>query len=117
MKKLLQVVSIVSAVAVALAFAVPGRAADKPEKPKAEHHQLTGVIDAIDAAASTVTVKGRVDTKTFKVTDKTKISTADKKEAALADLKAGDKVTVVCGEGDVATRIMPARPPVKKEKK
>jgi Cu/Ag efflux protein CusF len=63
--------------------------------PKPKPHAYTGDITAIDAKAGTVIVKkGEADSKTFKIGDKTKYSTADKKDAALTDIKVGDKVTV-----------------------
>jgi Cu/Ag efflux protein CusF len=64
--------------------------------PKPTRHQYTGEVASIDAAGGTVIVKkGASDSKTFKIVDKTKYSTADKpKDAALTDFKVGDKVTV-----------------------
>ena len=87
-------------VAVALAFAAPARgeepAAAKPEKAAPKH--FTGVIQSADATAGVVVKNNKDVSKTFKVSDKTKYSTADKKEAALADLKVGEKVTVAYTE-------------------
>ena len=82
--------------ALAFSFVAPVRAADEattaPPKPK--RHQFTGVIESVDAKAGTVIAKKDAESKTFKVSDKTKYSTTDKKEAALADIKVGDKVTI-----------------------
>jgi Cu/Ag efflux protein CusF len=92
--------------ALAFSFAAPVWAADtstpttattpKPDKPK--RHQFTGVIESIDAKAGTVIAKKDTESKTFKVSDKTKYSTTDKKDAALADIKVGDKVTIAYTE-------------------
>jgi hypothetical protein len=53
--------------------------------PKPTRHQYTGEVASIDAAGGTVIVKkGASDSKTFKIVEKTKYSTADKpKDAAL----------------------------------
>lgn len=74
-------------------------------KPRPQRHQYTGDIASIDSKAGTVIVKkGSADSKTFKIDDKTKYSTADKKDAAIADIKVGDKVTVhYTEENGVAT--------------
>jgi Cu/Ag efflux protein CusF len=94
----------VSIAAVAFAFTAPVRAQDaaKPEKPKRQ--QFTGLIESIDAKAGTVIVKKDTTSKTFKIVEKTKYSTADKKDAAIADIKVGDKVKVAyTEENGVAT--------------
>ena len=82
--------------ALAFSFVAPVRAQDTaatpPPKPKP--HQYTGIIESIDSKAGTVIVKKDAESKTFKLGEKTKFSTTDKKEAALADIKVGDKVTV-----------------------
>lgn len=109
------------AIAVAMsgtAFAAEGA---KPKKSaaaeKAKTHQLTGEITALDAAAGTLTVKGKDGDKSFKTDAATKVATADKKEgAALADLKVGDKVLVIADEAGVAKKISPAPAPAKKKK-
>jgi Cu/Ag efflux protein CusF len=84
--------------ALALSFTEPVRAQDTSTNappPKMKRHQFTGEVTAIDAKAGTVIVKkAGADSKTFKIGEKTKYSTADKKDAALADIKVGDKVTV-----------------------
>ncbi|HVM60602.1 MAG TPA: DUF5666 domain-containing protein [Verrucomicrobiae bacterium] len=89
-------------------------AAPAPTPPK--RHQYTGEVSAIDAKAGTVIVKKGEDSKTFKIGDKTKYATADKKDAALADIKVGDKVTVMYTEEDgvlTAHRIAPPKAPKK----
>lgn len=98
-KYLVRTAMAVSLAAVALAFALPARAEDKPEKPK--KRQYTGTIESIDSTAGTVTLKKKDETKTFACDAACKMSTADKKEATLADFKAGDKVTCMyTEEGD-----------------
>jgi Cu/Ag efflux protein CusF len=70
-------------------------------KPRPQKHQYTGDIASIDSKAGTVIVKkGEADSKTFKIDDKTKYSTAAKKDAAIADIKVGDKVVVHYTEED-----------------
>ncbi len=104
-------------VAVSLAFTSASFAADKKEgAKKPAGKQLTGVVEACDAGC--IKVKGRQETKMFVVDAKTKVSTADKKEAAIGDVKKGDKVTVFFAEdGDkcIAKRIGP--PAAGKKKK
>jgi Cu/Ag efflux protein CusF len=113
-------IAAISLVAVSLALASPSFAADKKEgEKKAAPKQFTGVVDSCDAAC--IKVKKGDDCKAFVVNDKTKVATADKKEAAIADIKAGDKVLVSYAEdGDklVAKRICPpAAAGKKKEEK
>jgi len=99
-------------------FAADGEAAPKKEKgPKMS--QFTGEITAVDAAANSLSVKKDEDTKTFKA-EGAKVATADKKDATLADLKVGDKVTVMYVEDSgaaVAKRIGPAKAPKAKKEK
>ena len=84
---------------VALTLALPSFAEDaapkKEAKTAANGHDFTGVITAVDAAKGTVTIKGHKDIeKTFTVAETTKIATADKPVATLADLKVGEKIKV-----------------------
>ncbi len=124
MKKcLVRAATAVSLITLGLTLALPAQAQEKAEQPKAEKpktHQFTGTIESIDAQTSAVTIKHSVkaETKTFTCAADCKFSTADKKEAALADLKVGDKVTVRYvedGEKLVAKKIAP--PPQPAEKK
>ncbi len=112
-------IAALSLVAVSIAFTSASFAADKPEKPK--DHAFTGVIVSVDATACNVVVKNKKDdSKTFTVNDKTKYATVDKKDATLADLKAGDKVMVqFVEEGDklIAKKIGPPAAGKKKEEK
>ena len=69
--------------------------------PKPQRHQFTGEVASIDAKAGTVIVKKGSESKTFKITDKTRYSTTDKpRDAMLADIKVGDKVLVRYNEAD-----------------
>jgi Cu/Ag efflux protein CusF len=71
------------------------------QTPKPKRHQYTGIITSIDAKASTVIVKKEgAESKTFKIGEKTRYATIDKKDAALTDIKVGDKVTVSFTEED-----------------
>ena len=113
MKSIMRITAMVSVVAVGLAFASTTFAADKPDKPKP--HVFTGVVDSCDAGC--IKIKKGDDCKMFVVTEKTKVVTADKPEAAIADIKAGDKVTVTFVEdGDklIAKKIGPPATPKKK---
>ena len=63
--------------------------------PKPRPQQWTGEVASIDAKAGTVIVKKGSESKTFKISDKTRYSTVEKpKGATLVDIKVGDKVTV-----------------------
>ena len=121
MKSLIRIATVAAIVAVGLAFASTSFAKEKGEKAaKPAAHVFTGVIDSIDATGNTLAVKKGDESKTFSVNGDTKISTADKKEAALADLKAGDKVMVSFVETDgklVAKKIGVAAAGKKEKKK
>ncbi|MBI5057435.1 MAG: hypothetical protein HZB61_12545 [Nitrospirae bacterium] len=69
------------------------------KKEAAKHVQVTGEITAVDAAAKTLTVKGKKGDVAISVDDKTKIM-AGKDMKTLADLKTGEKVTVKYTEAD-----------------
>ena len=88
-----------------------GTSTNAPPAPRHQRHQFTGQITAIDAKAGTVIVKKEgAESKTFKISEKTKYATADKKEALVTDIKVGDKVTVWYTEEDgvlTAHRIAP----------
>jgi Cu/Ag efflux protein CusF len=96
-KHLLRAAMILSIAAVALTTSVRAQdtnaPAAKPARP--ERKQFTGVIESIDSKAETVIVKKGTASETFKIGEKTKYATVDKpKDAALTDIKVGDKVTV-----------------------
>lgn len=110
--------SVLTAVAVAAMFTTVALAADEgaPKAVKAKSHQFTGEITKVDAAAGSLDVKNsKDDTKTFKTDAKTKVVTADKKDATVADLKVGDKVTVIADEAGLAIKIGPAKTPAPKK--
>ena len=65
--------------------------AKKAAKPKAQ--QVTGTIEAVDAAAGTFTVKGKKGNVDLKAGDKVK----------LADVKVGDKVVVKYADGSASS--------------
>ena len=93
-RHLLRTAMVVGIAALALSVAAPVRAADEAAPPKPKRHQFTGIVESIDAKAGTAIVKKDTESKTFKIGEKTKYSTVDKKEAAVGDIKVGDKVTV-----------------------
>ena len=84
-----------------LSFAVEGQKAMPVEKPKVK--QVTGDVKTVDVKAKTITVtkmmKDKAQETVVTVDDKTKIM-MDKEKKALADVKAGDKVTVKYTEVD-----------------
>lgn len=120
-KYLLPTMVAASLVAFAIVFVSPARAeeektGDSAKKPRPKDY--TGEVASVDAAAKTITIKKKDETKTFSLAEDAKVSTADKKEAALADIKAGDKVHLKYREVDgklVASRVGPPKP--KKEDK
>jgi Cu/Ag efflux protein CusF len=78
-----------------LSLAAEEKKAMPAEKPKVK--QVTGDVKAVDMKAKTITVakmmKGKVEETVVTVDGKTKIM-MEKEKKALADVKAGDKVTV-----------------------
>lgn len=88
------------------AFSQDAAGAEKKKKgPPA--NAVMGVVKSVDASAKTVTVENKKanETKTFTVTDKTKIK-IDGAEKTLADLTEGLRVTVVPNKkGDAASSI------------
>jgi hypothetical protein len=123
-KYLVRVIATLSVVAIALTFAGVVRAAEgataqtKPAKPVT--HDATGTITAVSATAGTLSIKKHDATvETFTIASDCKVSTADKKDATVADLKVDDKVTVVyTGEAGamVAQKIGPAKAHVPRTK-
>jgi hypothetical protein len=63
---------------------------------KPKRQQYTGTVVTIDAKAGSLIVKKGEESKTFKIGEKTKYSTADKPKgtAAVTDINVGDKITV-----------------------
>jgi carnitine O-acetyltransferase len=95
-------VTSVSFAAEAKKEAAPKAEAKKEAAPKAEAKkaaktvQVTGDVAAVDAKANTITVKGKKGDVVIAVDDKTKMP----KGKTIADVKAGDKVTVKYAEAD-----------------
>jgi hypothetical protein len=123
-KHLLRAAMAFSIAAVAFSFTAPVRAEDTnapapaqaPAKPKRQ--AFTGLVESIDTKAGSLVVKKGTESKTFKIGEKTKYATADKKEAASTDIKVGDKVKISYTEdGGVATahRVGPPDAPKKTE--
>ena len=89
------------------------KVATKAKKQAPRLHTFTGEVASVDQTANTVTVKsktrkGKELTLGAKVNDKTVIKSG-KATKTLADLKAGDKVSVKyrrTAEGDVASSIL-----------
>ena len=89
---------------------------------KAVKKQVTGEVTAVDAKANTLTVKGKKGDVMLSTDDKTTVM-AGKDKKTLADVKAGDNVTVHYSEADgknvahkVAIKAAPAKKAAKKEK-
>lgn len=107
--------------AFAVVFVAPARAEDeaaekKEKKPAAR--QYTGVVDAIDAAAKTITLKKKDgEMKTFTLTDDVKCYDGEKKEVEVGFFKVGDRAMVKYREADgkaMAHRVLV--PKAKKDK-
>ncbi len=77
--------------------------AKKAAAKKAKAHQITGTVEAIDAAAGTLTVKGRRATLRVKAGEKVK----------LGGIKKGDKV-LVRYKGDTASSVKKVKGTTKK---
>ena len=61
-------------------------------KPAGKTHEVSAEIVSVDAVAKTVTIKGDMENKTVPVDDKAL--------AAVKDLKAGQKVTLICRDNE-----------------
>jgi len=100
-KYVLRSVLVGTLAALALAFSLPARGEEAEKAPKPSKHQYTGLIESVDAAAKTVTIKKHEGTaKTFTCAEKCKLSTNDKAGAELSDFKVGEKVTAFYTEVD-----------------
>jgi len=87
------------------------------KKAPAKVKQVTGEVAAVDAAAKTLTVKGKKGDVALMADDKTTVKVGKDKKA-LADVKAGDKVTVKFTEMDgknVAKNIVVSAAPAEKK--
>jgi Cu/Ag efflux protein CusF len=80
---------------------------------KAEAKHVTGEVTAVDVKAGTITVKGEKGDVTVKADAKTHIMIGKDKKS-LADIKAGDKVTVKYHEADGKNTAVRIEEPVKK---
>ena len=69
---------------------------DEKKHAKKDRHYVHGEVTAVDAAANTLTVKGKKGEVTLTIDDKTKFH----KGKTLADVKVGDKLTVKYAEKD-----------------
>jgi len=83
--------------------AAPAPAAKEEQKMHKKHHHakkdgqyVHGEVTAVDAAANTLTIKGKKDEVTLTTDDKTKFH----KGKTLADVKVGDKLAVKYSEAD-----------------
>ena len=91
-------------------------AAPAQEKAPVKVKQVTGEVTAIDAAAKTLTVKGKAGEVALTADDKTTVKIGKEKKT-LADVKVGDKITVKYAEMDgknVAKSIIVKAAPAKK---
>jgi ribosomal protein S1 len=86
----------ITAIVVALIFVLAFTAASFAA---AKVHSVTGEVTAVDAAAKTVTLKAKKGEVVISVVEKTSIKEGKEKKS-LADVKAGDKVTVKYTETD-----------------
>lgn len=93
-------------------------AAPAEKKAPAKVKQVTGEVTAVDAAAKTLTVKGKAGDVALTADDKTTVKVGKEKKT-LADVKVGDKVTVRYAEMDgkniAKSIIIKAAPAEKKE--
>ena len=114
-----------TAVTFAAEKAAPAAPAEKAAPAKAEKKapakvkQVSGEVAAVDAKANTLTVKGKKGDVMVNADDKTSVKVGKEKKS-LADVKAGDKVTVKYAETDgknVAKSILVSAAPAKKEMK
>lgn len=86
---------VIAAAALALSIAAT---TDAAEAKKVKPRIITGTVEAVDVAAGTLSVKGKIETVSLKAGEKVK----------LEDIKIGDKVTATYTEG-VASKVVAAR--------
>jgi Cu/Ag efflux protein CusF len=97
-KALALIISVLFVFAVtSLSFAAAEKGMEKKAPVKVK--QATGEVTAVDAKAKTITVKAKKGDVTAMVGDKTKIMMG-KDMKTLADINAGDKVTMKYSESD-----------------
>jgi ribosomal protein S1 len=106
MKKLALLLAVVCAVGFASADETKAPTADTQKTPAKVHqhkthatksHDVPAEIVSVDATAKTVTVKGDKENKTLPVDDKA--------IASIKDLKAGQKVTLVCRDDEKGNHV------------
>jgi Cu/Ag efflux protein CusF len=99
--------------------AAPAEKKEAAPAKKVAKKQVTGEVAAVDAKANTLTVKGKKGDVTVSTDDKTTV-VAGKVKKTLADVKAGDKVSVKYTEADgknTATKVSIMAAPAKKAEK
>jgi hypothetical protein len=78
---------------------------------------FVGKLFSIQPAAREITIKTKDGSKEFRIAGSCKMSTSERPEAELTDLKSGEEVRVTYfttkAETDVASSIAPAKKPVK----
>ncbi|MGE5283428.1 MAG: hypothetical protein ACM3OG_00485 [Actinomycetota bacterium] len=85
----------------------PEKAPVEKKAVKAKAHLVTGTVEAVDAAAGTITVKGKKGSVDLKAGEKVK----------LGDFKAGDKVVVKYADGTASSVKAVKAPKAKKAAK
>jgi len=109
-------VFVAAAAVLALMFSLPARGEETEKAPKPSKHQYTGLIESVDLAAKTVTIRKKEgDSKTFTCAQKCKLSAKDKAAAELSDFPIGEKVTAVYTEEDGKNLLHKMTPPKSKK--
>jgi Cu/Ag efflux protein CusF len=105
-----------AAAVLALAFSLPARGEETEKAPKPSKHQYTGLIESVDPASKTVTIKKKEgDVKTFTCAAKCKLNAKDKESADLSDFKVGEKVVAFYTEEDGKNMLHKLMPPKSKK--
>ena len=115
-KYVVRSVLVATAAVLALAFSLPARGEETEKAPKPSKHQYTGLIESVDTAAKTVTIKKKEgDVKSFACAEKCKFNMNDKESAELSDFKAGEKVVAFYTEEDGKNMLHKLMPPKSKK--
>src|SRR5687768_15541585 len=94
--------SSLAAIALVTATFTSVQAADNPPVMDEKHQSVTGTITEINMDAKTITVKGALLSKTFRIGGDAAIESAAHATLKLDGLKVGDEVTVIYHEqGDM----------------
>ena len=105
MKKMLMSILTVAALGTATFAWAADEPAVKDDKTPAvaqEYETVTGTITDVDMDAKTLTVKGAVLSKTFRLGGDAAIEIMDNRKATIGDLREGDEVSVTYKEqGDI----------------